>query len=501
MKRRDLIIIAVAFAGVVFYVLAAIASGGAGFPLDDSWIHQVYGRNLGTRLEWAFVPGIPSAASTSPLFTVILGIGYALRLPFYFWTYLSGAIGLAAVGLIAARLAEWLQPNNKRIDLIVGLLAVTSWHFVWSAAAGMETIIFCAFTLMLIGLTWRRSHVEITSTRAEIQDGALFGLIAALTTLTRPEGAVLVALCGGMIALTHPQKTVKNWLIWGMSAAVIFLIVMSPYLLLNLGLTGGLLPNTSAAKQAEATQILAEPFPVRVWNMTYPLIAGGQLILFPGFISALFDLWKRKQPLLWVAVLWPLVLILLYAWRLPAPYQHGRYVIPALAPYFVLAGVGTWKLISQRYFKPVQRIFSRVLAGLALIAFPAFWALGLSLYVAEVQLINGEMVLAAQWMAENVPADKLFATHDIGAIGYFAPRPLFDLAGLISPEIVPIIVNPPEVVKMMEQRGVSYMMVSDTQLPTAANDPRLCKIFETPGRESPIHMKVYRFAWNGKCTP
>jgi hypothetical protein len=499
MKRRDWIIVGAAFVGVIVYVLASHLSGGVGFPLDDSWIHQVYGRNLGTRLEWAFIPGEPSAASTSPLYTVMLAIGYALRVPFYLWTYAIGAIGLAATGLIAARLAEMLQPNDKRIGLIVGLITVTSWHFVWAAAAGMETINFCAFSLALIYLTWRRAQITIETTRAEIQNGALFGLIAALLTLTRPEGAALVALCGGMIALVRPQRGFKNWLLWGVSGAIIFLIVMSPYLLLNLRLTGGLLPNTSAAKQAESYQILAQPFLVRVWNMIYPLIAGIQLVLLPGFVVALRFLWKARQPLFWVAVIWPVVLILLYAWRLPAPYQHGRYVIPALAPYFVLAGIGTISILNRRYFKLFPRVSSRALAGLVIVMLPVFWLMGMTLYVRDVRLINGEMVLAAQWMAENVPADKLFVTHDIGAIGYFAPRPIFDLAGLITPEIIPIITDPVAVTRLMEQRGAVYMMVSDAQLPMFPDDKRLCKIFETPGEESPIHMKVYRLAWDRRC--
>jgi hypothetical protein len=39
-------------------------------------------------------------------------------------------------------------------------------------------------------------------------------------------------------------------------------------------------------------------------------------------------------------------------------------------------------------------------------------------------------------LADNVPEDALIAAHDIGAVGYFAERPLLDLAGLISPEVI-----------------------------------------------------------------
>ena len=56
----DGLIAACALLLTALYVIA----GGGGFALDDAWIHQTYGRNLGLTGLWAFVPGVPSAAST-----------------------------------------------------------------------------------------------------------------------------------------------------------------------------------------------------------------------------------------------------------------------------------------------------------------------------------------------------------------------------------------------------------------------------------------------------
>ena len=71
-RWRDAAIGLLALAGVALYVAASSIIHEVGFPLDDSWIHQTYARNLAERGEWAFVPGEPSVASTSPLYTCLL---------------------------------------------------------------------------------------------------------------------------------------------------------------------------------------------------------------------------------------------------------------------------------------------------------------------------------------------------------------------------------------------------------------------------------------------
>ena len=51
------------------------------------------------------------------------------------------------------------------------------------------------------------------------------------------------------------------------------------------------------------------------------------------------------------------------------------------------------------------------------------------------------------------------AAHDIGAAGYFSKRTLVDLAGLISPEVIPFIRNEEQLSRYLDQRGVDYLIV------------------------------------------
>src|SRR6185503_92261 len=76
-----------ALLSAILYLSFSYAGGFLGFPLDDAWIHQTYARNLGLSGQFAFIPGQPSAGSTSPLWSVLLAIGYFLRIDYRVWTY------------------------------------------------------------------------------------------------------------------------------------------------------------------------------------------------------------------------------------------------------------------------------------------------------------------------------------------------------------------------------------------------------------------------------
>ena len=502
---RDPLILFFAILGVVIYVLASqLIGGGTGFPLDDSWIHQTYGRNLAQTGQWQYVPGVESAGSTSPFFTLLLAVGYFLHLPIFVWTYGLGALALALGGLVGARMADRLFPKLPHTGLWTGLAIVSAWHLVWAAASGMETVLFAAWSLLVFALAWAAIN-ENEDNRTRFRRGAIFGVAGAVLIAIRPEGVVLVGLlvllmaisaAGSRSALVALTAFIAGALIGG-------LIGIAPYALLNLHLNGTLLPNTFSAKQAENAQLLTQPFLVNLWAMVQPLTAGGQLLLVPGAIWTTFELMRqnpRKQLIYLAPLLWTGLLILIYTLRLPAYYQHGRYVMPAIPPFIVMGVGGTLSLVAsaRRSRQLLMRVIARSLVTTALAVFMVFWIIGAQVYASEVHAINSDMLVASKWLATNVTPDQLLAVHDIGAVGYFAPRPILDLAGLISPEVIPIIRDGPALMGLMQQRGVHYLMVLPSQLPTASNDPRLCQHFNANGAMG--GMAIYELAWDGHCS-
>ena len=121
-KNKEIMwIILFSSVGMGIYLLASYLSGHLGFPLDDSWIHQTYARNLANYGEFSIVPGHPSAGSTSPLWTAVLSVGYILHFPFFAWTILMGWLSLNLVSWAGMDLARRLSDRKLAGSIWVGL--------------------------------------------------------------------------------------------------------------------------------------------------------------------------------------------------------------------------------------------------------------------------------------------------------------------------------------------------------------------------------------------
>jgi len=507
-RTRDVIIGVAAVISVGAYVLVSRLNGGTGFPLDDSWIHQVYARNLAQTGQWAFIPGQPSGAATSPLYILLLALGYWLNVPYLTWAFGLGALFLASGGWISARVAERIFPEVQNVGLWSGLAIATAWHFVWAATAGMETMLFVSASLLVIWLALRQRDVQ----RAFMVNGMVCGATCALLIAIRPEGLLLAGLFGLVMLLARPQPNTNALLRWCAGAVLGGAIAIAPYALLNLSLTGSLLPDTVAAKQAQNIPLLTRPFVVNLWSMVEPMTPGGQTILIFGIPVALWLCFRgkrlRQQMLNALPVIWALALLILFTLRLPGGYQHSRYIMASLDVYLIFGAAGTLHLVSRRYSNLLARATAKSLAIVTPILFLIFWVNGSFVFSREVLLIDSEMVKTANWIQQHIPRNQLIATYDIGVIGYFAsspsqPRPLLDIAGLINPEVVPLFRDPAGLLALMRQRNVRYLVVRHLQwIEIWLGEPErwafgFCQRFNAQGLDG--GMAVFEYRPDGSC--
>ncbi len=454
-----------------------------GFPLDDAWIHQTYARSLALRGEWAFLPGVHSAGSTAPLWTFLLAAGYRLFAQPYIWAFILGFTGLFGTTLLGEGLfrAE-ASPWKSRIPWMALFLA-GEWHLVWAAVSGMETIFYAAVILAVFWLLRKQPHLTWAA-----------GALAGLAVWVRPDGMTLLGPALFVIVLT--ERTWRERLKRALPALAAFALGVGLYLLFNRLLAGAWLPNTFYAKQAEYAIYQQFPLWQRFFSLAELPLVGAGVLLLPGAIFAAWRAWREQRWTMLAMAIWWLGYTLLYAMRLPVTYQHGRYLMPAMPVFYVLGAVGTtWLLLDARVSGRLGFVLRRVWALSITLAWIGFLGIGAKSYADDVAIIETEMVSTAHWINENTPADALIAVHDIGAIGYYSQRDLIDLAGLVSPEVIPFIRDEEQLAGYMDARGVDYLVTFPSWYPQLALRAEL--VFEAGENFPPVSgaekMAVYRW--------
>ena len=468
------------------YVWLASRMQTIGFPLDDAWIHQTYARNLAELGEWSFIPGITSAGSTSPLWTVILALFHLITkdTPFAL-TYLMGVIWLWLTACFAELIFRRSFPAYKSSFPPAGVLMALEWHLVWAGASGMETLLFAALILAVFYL--------IQNTNSWYKYG-LAGLIIGMGVWVRPDALTLLGPLVFIIFLQKSKWNVRLKEIGGSLAAAA--LPLAVYLIFNYLLSGQIWPNTFYAKQTEYASIREIPLLIRYGKIiSLPLVGTGALLL-PGFLYKSYRS-VRTCDVYWLsAILWWVGYSLVYALRLPVTYQHGRYLIPAM-PVFLLIGLvgsveGLWFGKAADY---VLRVVKKVWAGAAAIVLVAFLVMGGSSYARDVAIINTEMVAAARWLNDHTEPDDLIAVHDIGAVGYFTQRRIIDLAGLVTPEVIPFIRDDAKLAQFLDQQQADYLMTFPNWYPVLTADLEI--VYQSDGKYSSAaggeKMTIYRW--------
>jgi hypothetical protein len=351
----------------------------------------------------------------------------------------------------------------------------------------METLL-AAFAILLV---FNRSLDEAPN-------WLVIGVITGLSAWIRPDGLTLLGPVL-MIIFFRERKWADRVRCFGLFSLGCALIVL-PYLAFNRILAGAWWPNTFFAKQAEYDALRRQPLLERyIAQISLPLIGAGALSLPGIFLFAFRAIEKRNWPAL-SGLLWVLGYLFVYALRLPVTYQHGRYVMPAMPLYFVLslAGFDGWlRVKSAVRWRRVTSLAWLVSLVLVLLV---FWGLGAQAYAMDVAVIESEMVETALWVSVNTPADALIAAHDIGALGYFAKRDLLDLAGLISPEVIPIIRDEAQIGAYISRQGADYLITFPGLYPilTTQVEP----VYVSDGLYSPRmggdNMAVYQWRSGGR---
>lgn len=466
---------------------AWLLSGGLGFPLDDSWIHLQFARNLAAGQGLSYNPGEPVTGSTAPLWTALLSLLFLLPggavVPVA--KLLGAALYLAGIHA-AWRLSRELDLGPGLSALAAGLTAGTSW-LVWSALSGMEVPLF-----VLLSLWGMVLHLRERSARVP-RPPLSFAVLAA-AALARPEGVLLLLLAAAdrVLLFDRDGDGALRWrrpaaapLVAG--AALAACALAGP--LLYYGWAGdSVLPTTFAAKGGGLRRFTPDlQYLYTVIGIFFRPQPWATLFAGAGAL-ALFDRLGTAKDRGLLPALWLLGLPLAYSTLAPGPTRllgnFGRYyfpLFPVLAVVGVLGLARAAEALGPRLRAGHWRLPARALL-VALLLWPTLTALvqGAARYAQNVANVEDGDVAVARWLGERLPAEAVLAVNDIGAIKYLLPNRVVDLAGIATPEI------PREVAAGMaaglsrdeamfqavERRRPDYLVVFPSWVPGLVEDPR-----------------------------
>ena len=468
-----------ALIAVLFYLIVSALVFRVGFPLDDTWIHLTYARNIAEHGEWAFRLGERSAGSTAPLWTVLLSIGFFIGLAPYVWTYLLGWAVLTLLAVCAENAARKLVASYKSRIPWAGLFFVFAWHLTWSAVSGMETLLhgLIIFTVLSALISCSRRYLTL-------------GLFAGLSVWVRPDGLTLLGPILFVALLSEKSWRLRAEALW--KTLLGFGSLFLPYLLFNLALSDNPMPNTFYAKQAEYGEYWAsQTIAARVSDYLWPVLASPFLVLIPGALAWLVKNVRARNWGALASLIWFFGYVGIYFTRLPA-YQHGRYIIPALPILYLWGVAGFLELTaSARTNRRVVFLWQALTIVLTIV----FQFVGARQNAYDVFLIESEMTVTAKWVERNLPDDARLAVHDIGVLGFYVPNPLVDMAGILTPQVAPFIRDEARLAEYLDSNSVDYLITFPSFYPqlTAQHE----SVFEAGLESGPLrfdeNMQVYRW--------
>ena len=424
------------------YLLAEIflLSGDIGFPLDDSWIHLQFARNLAAGEGLSYDNGILVTGSTAPLWTALLSVIFFLWGNPLWWTKFIG-VALYLAGLHATFVLARQLGLNRRLSMLAGGLTLSTSWLVWSALSGMEIPLFT--TLSLWGLVL---HIrELRDPTRNPYSLAVLGL----SVLARPEGALLLVLAiidrfltsslNGRVPLVSMRLEASKTLKGLVSATCVVVPVLIFYQVVG----GSILPTTFAVKASN----------VRHWlpQMSYVYVVLGiffgpqplMTMLASGGVVSMFRRFGGSKGCGLLPGLWLIGLPLAYSFLSPGGARvlvgnAGRYYFPLFPVLIVMGVLGLEGAVGVLEREQGLRRRRKLLAlGMALLMLPTLvnFGQGALSYAGNVSDVQKSDVQMARWLSERLSPQALLAVNDIGALKYLLPNPVIDLAGIINPEI------------------------------------------------------------------
>lgn len=426
-------LVAVALLSIVSASASADWSTGGG---EDAYITYRFAENLAQGEGFVFNPGEPAVlGTTTPLYTVILAVGARLGANIPRLSLAIGVASFAAALVLVVLLAHELGfvAAGFAVALTWGLSAVP-----FQSIEGMETALYLA---LIVGAFYaavrRRRAVAIA--------------LAALATITRPDGLALIA---AIVVLLVARRA------WSWPATLPGAVILAAWIGFATATFGSPIPNSGMAKMVHDSVIsgqfsfidpgaIAFFFPIiRAFPAFAPLaevpLGNVSLPLSPWILSVLVlaeglglgvAMTFRRIPFGRAILLWMLLYAIGYC-LLHVPNFPWYY-----APFALLGSLVFWagvehvcgRLAGSQLGASVMTV--TIAAGLAVITLAAEQPARAS------ESLPSPHRQAGLWLREHAQPDQTVVAYETGTIAYVSKLRTIDLLGLTEPRALPFLAH------------------------------------------------------------
>lgn len=370
---------------LVILIVCFLGYRGRHFALDDALIYARYVANALAGNGLVFNPGEHVNALSSPLYSyLLLGVSMLLHGNVLLADYLLSCVAFIAVCL----LAEWTVPYS-------GIVLATTEYFY--STFGLETSLFLCMLMLAVLLYVKERYNWLP-------------LVLSLLVLTRFEGGALMLV---MTWHLYRQRKLPKWYSLVPPFGILLL-----YLVANRFWYGTYLPASASAKFLQGMSGYWGRWPFAFLHIEL-LAAHFKLTLYAfvlGFIFAIVGIRKmRGTP--WNQVVLPFLAILACFYVL--------FNIPAYFWYYApFVFFGALYAVSAL---PKTRVAYGALVTVVVLQFVTN-----AVHITH-RAISDDYRAAGQWLAANTAPNAKIAACEVGTLGWYSHRYLYDIVGLTTP--------------------------------------------------------------------
>ncbi|MEI7900045.1 MAG: hypothetical protein WCK89_07320 [bacterium] len=401
MRPQVLIGCLLLFIGIL---LRCILAAGTDFTISDAFITFRFAEQFGLGNGLVFNQGEMVGGNTSPLYSLLLGIGAMSGIGI---TALSRFIGITfdvGVFFLVYRLTARL--HSPWLRLAVPVLLFLHPMLLPNSVGGMETTLY----LFLIYLL---AYFAL--------EGTTLGYCLTVPTLLlcRPDGVLAIAVTMAFLMLSNYKRAMMPLFVVMLSGAA--------YAAMNYFLYDTLIPPTVAVKAFYGHSSIHENlvYVIKRFFLKQPFIFGAYML------ASVAGIWtaRRFKP----ALMFGLLTLAYLFFVLNVPTIRGWYVIPFIYTSFTAILLSVSFMICK-----ISKVVPAFSVLIPVCIFVLLAGIGFRLVYHECLIYRANIATQVEaggvWIRENTPPDAKILVSALET-GYFAKRHTDDCPGLVSPRV------------------------------------------------------------------